>query len=54
MPVYEFRCLECDEDFEIECHMDERDEKAVCPHCGSSKLEAILTASFMSPRPSEY
>lgn len=54
MPTYEYRCLECDEDFEISCHMAERDEKAVCPNCGSRKVEAVLTSSFMSPRPSKF
>jgi putative FmdB family regulatory protein len=54
MPMYEFHCLECDEGFEIECHMAEREEKSLCPHCGSQKVEAVLTGSFMSPRPSTY
>jgi putative FmdB family regulatory protein len=51
MPTYEFRCKECGEQFEIECHMDEREEKAVCPKCGGRDVESVLTSDFSSPRP---
>lgn len=51
MPTYEYRCLDCDEDFEIDLHIHERDEKAACPHCGSRLLEPIITKDFLSPRP---
>lgn len=50
MPVYEFRCTDCGEGFEIDCHMHERDEKAVCLTCGSRNVKSILTASFSFPR----
>ncbi|HET6497020.1 MAG TPA: FmdB family zinc ribbon protein [Thermoleophilia bacterium] len=50
--AYEFKCKECGEQFEIECHMDEREEKAVCPKCGGRNVESVLTSSFGSPRPS--
>jgi putative FmdB family regulatory protein len=54
MPVYEFRCRDCGEDFEVDCHMREREEKAVCPQCGSRNVESVLTANFVSPRPPKY
>lgn len=54
MPVYEFRCKECDERFEITCHMAEREEKAVCPACGGRDLESVLTANFGSPTPKKF
>ena len=51
MPIYEFKREKCGEQFEIECHMDEREEKAVCPKCGGRKVDSVLSASFISPRP---
>jgi putative FmdB family regulatory protein len=54
MAVYEFRCTMCKTKFEVTCHMDERDAKAVCPKCGSRKVEQKLTSAFSSPRPEKY
>jgi putative FmdB family regulatory protein len=49
MPTYEFKCAKCEECFEIVCHWDEREEKAVCPKCGSRDVETVLTGNFKSP-----
>lgn len=49
MPTYDYKCKQCDERFEIMCHLAERDEKAVCPKCGSRDVEIVLTASFKAP-----
>ncbi len=54
MPVYEFKCTDCGEDFEVDCHIEEREEKAVCPKCGGRSVESVLSASFISPRPPKY
>jgi putative FmdB family regulatory protein len=54
MAVYEFRCSECGTEFEVTCHMDERDAKAVCPKCGSRSVEQKLSAAFSSPRPERF
>ncbi len=54
MAVYEFTCTKCKQKFEVTCHMDERDAKAVCPKCGSRKVEQKLTGAFSSPRPDKY
>jgi putative FmdB family regulatory protein len=54
MPIYEFRCTDCGEEFELDCHMDEREEKAVCPKCSGRNLESVLSPSFSSPRPSSF
>jgi putative FmdB family regulatory protein len=54
MPVYEFKCTDCGEDFEVDCHMDEREQKAVCPKCGGRNVESVLSGSFSSPRPPKY
>jgi putative FmdB family regulatory protein len=54
MAVYEFVCKKCGTEFEITCHMDERDAQAVCPKCGSHKVQQKLSAAFSSPRPAKY
>ncbi len=54
MAVYEFKCAKCHTEFEVTCHMDEREAKAVCPKCGSHEVEQKLTAAFSSPRPDKY
>jgi len=35
MPIYEYTCDKCHEDFEV---LLRGDEQAACPRCGSSKL----------------
>ena len=54
MPVYEFKCTDCGEDFEVDCHTDEREAKAVCAKCGSRNVESVLPAAFTSLRPSKH
>jgi len=54
MARYEFICDKCHTDFEVTCHMDEREAQAVCPKCGSHKVTQKLTAEFSSPRPDKY
>ena len=54
MALYEFTCKKCGTEFEVTCHMDERDAQAVCPKCGSHKVHQKLSAAFSSPRPPKY
>jgi putative FmdB family regulatory protein len=54
MAVYEFTCKKCGRSFEVTCHMDDREAKAVCPKCGSRKVVQKLTAAFLSPPPAKY
>ncbi len=35
MPMYEYRCSNCGEEFELLRSMSERDEPSECPKCGS-------------------
>lgn len=51
--AWEFTCKDCGEGFEVDCHMNEREEKAVCPECVSRNVEIVLTSNFVSPRPSK-
>ena len=49
MAVYEFTCRKCGTEFEVTCHMDEREAKAVCPKCGRRRAIQKLSAAFTSP-----
>jgi len=41
MPIYEYRCLNCNNRFEI-MHLASKKEDAVCSKCGSKKTVIIL------------
>ena len=44
MPLYEYRCTECGETFEIIAGLAERDEKAVCPACGGHDTARVFSS----------
>ena len=45
MPIYEFKCLDCDQYVEI-LVMNKQDEvEMVCSKCGSGNLERILSST---------
>ena len=45
MPIYEYRCCNCDTTFE----MLVRGGKAVaCPRCGSSSVDKLISVPFVS------
>ena len=54
MVTYEFTCKKCGTQFEVGCHMEEREAKAVCLKCGSRRVTQKLSAAFSSSRPSKY
>ena len=41
MPIYEYACQQCGEEFEL---LVRGDEQPACPGCESSKLERLLSA----------
>ena len=47
MPRYEYLCLACKKEFEkiLTIHEHEED-KIVCPHCGSDRIEQEAAAFF--------
>ena len=42
MPTYDFRCKACGREFEVTSSFAERDERAVCPACGSHKVQTVI------------
>lgn len=45
MPIYEFKCMDCDQYIEM-LVMSKQDEiEMVCSHCGSGNLERILSTT---------
>ncbi len=54
MATYEFICSDCGTTFEVTCHIEEREAQAVCPKCGSHKVDQHYTAAFSSPPPDKY
>jgi putative FmdB family regulatory protein len=47
MPIYEYRCLECDRTFEQpERIADHEANRPSCPGCGSEKVEQVFSSFF--------
>lgn len=44
MPVYEYRCRQCGQEFEIRASISEyaKGLDAVCPHCGAKDIERVI------------
>ena len=40
MPLYEYACQECEEEFEV---LVQGDERIACPKCASTKLNRLLS-----------
>jgi putative FmdB family regulatory protein len=43
MPIYEYRCPDCDIVFSERRRMSEADDPVVCPECGKSKASRVLS-----------
>jgi putative FmdB family regulatory protein len=48
MPIYEFSCTSCGEDFEelVGSHVGKQETDVRCPECGSEKLERKTTSGY--------
>lgn len=44
MPVYEYRCGQCEGQFEVTQSVHARPEDTVCPHCNAQDATRILSA----------
>jgi putative FmdB family regulatory protein len=43
MPLYSFRCRECDREFTLVLSLDEHARRAGrCPRCGSKDIEQVI------------
>ncbi len=53
MPIYEYRCLSCGSISEIWEGVGTRRDSLTCQHCGTDRLERVLSVSHMirNPRP---
>ncbi|MDO8589221.1 MAG: zinc ribbon domain-containing protein [Armatimonadota bacterium] len=45
MPIYEFKCKDCDNKFELLCSMGGGGD-ASCPDCGSGEVSRLLSTFF--------
>lgn len=48
MPIYEFKCLECEEYFEILVTRTEEEVEMECPKCKSGEFERVLSTTSYS------
>jgi putative FmdB family regulatory protein len=48
MPIYEFRCSDCDERFEALCKVGSNGRRLRCPHCRGGHLERLMSGFFAS------
>ena len=48
MPVYAYRCKQCNEKFESVRSMNDTDDEVKCPKCGTKKPQRILSSFFSS------
>lgn len=47
MPIYEYRCPDCDHRFQRLLPMTSSDKGPACPRCGSERVERLVS-SFAS------
>lgn len=50
MPLYEFRCPQCGQQFERLVRGARQAEPVPCPHCGWSRAERVFSTFAMSGR----
>lgn len=52
MPVYEYFCQKCDNEFDVKASMSEKEKglKVKCPSCGSAKTVQVMTTFFSSSK----
>ena len=45
MPIYEFRCIQCNECFEILVTSSDEQCEMCCPHCKSENFERVMSST---------
>jgi len=48
MPIYEFKCLKCDEFFELILMNKDEEAELKCPKCGSDEFERVISTTNFS------
>jgi putative FmdB family regulatory protein len=48
MPIYEFKCLECEEFLELLVMNKDEEIELKCPNCKSEELERVLSSTCYS------
>ncbi len=48
MPIYEYKCLECDNVSELLVGIGRNSDQPVCASCGSSRLEQLMSAASVT------
>ncbi len=43
MPIYEYRCEECNESFQVLVRLLSRPAKLICPKCGSNRVKKAVS-----------
>ncbi|MFZ5596017.1 MAG: FmdB family zinc ribbon protein [Bacillota bacterium] len=47
MPIYEFKCADCNKVFEALLLGNQREEDLKCPECGGERLKKMISAPFL-------
>ncbi len=45
MPIYEFKCLKCEEFFELLVMSDDEETKMACPKCKTEDFERVMSTT---------
>lgn len=45
MPIYEFKCLKCNEFFEFLIRGQDEGIETLCPKCGSEEFERVISST---------
>lgn len=48
MPIYEFKCLKCDDFFELILMNKNEEAELKCPKCGSEEFERVISTTNFS------
>jgi putative FmdB family regulatory protein len=54
MPVYEFKCSDCGQVFEVMGKYEEREKAHTCPGCGSEKVTQAISLFSAKPPSSSF
>ncbi len=50
MPIFEYQCLDCKNNFEILHLTKENKEEIICPKCNSQKYKKLISSSLVTTK----